>query len=204
MIDVAIMTSLPDRRARLEEIVRAEPAFHVAGIAPTFPYLRSLLDETSVHVVIIDFAGEPASEIKHEWLSELINNVTVVVLASAADATIFNTLLGADHGGLLRTEATGEQIVRAVQSAAAGLLTLDSTIVPQPEQPEDMDEALTPRETEVLRLLAEGFSNREIAARLEISEHTIKFHIGSILGKLGASTRTEAVTRGLRSGLIEL
>jgi two-component system, NarL family, response regulator YdfI len=53
-------------------------------------------------------------------------------------------------------------------------------------------------------LLAEGFGNREIANRLDISEHTIKFHIRSILGKLGASTRTEAVTRGFRAGLIDL
>jgi DNA-binding NarL/FixJ family response regulator len=53
-------------------------------------------------------------------------------------------------------------------------------------------------------LLADGLGNKEIAARLGISEHTIKFHIRSILGKLGASSRTEAVSRGLRSGLIEL
>jgi two-component system, NarL family, response regulator YdfI len=65
-------------------------------------------------------------------------------------------------------------------------------------------EELTPRETEVLRLLADGLPNREIAERLHISEHTIKFHIRSILGKLGASSRTEAVTLGFRSGLIEL
>jgi len=66
-----------------------------------------------------------------------------------------------------------------------------------------ISEELTSRETEVLRLLAEGSSNREIADRLDISEHTIKFHIRSILGKLGASTRTEAVTRGFRAGLID-
>jgi len=65
-------------------------------------------------------------------------------------------------------------------------------------------EALTPREREVLDLLADGVGNREIAQTLGISEHTVKFHLGAIFGKLGASTRTEAVRRGLRLGLIDL
>lgn len=65
-------------------------------------------------------------------------------------------------------------------------------------------EALTAREHDVLALLADGLSNRDIAARLDISEHTVKFHLASIFGKLGASTRTEAVQRGLRLGVIEI
>jgi DNA-binding NarL/FixJ family response regulator len=69
---------------------------------------------------------------------------------------------------------------------------------------EDLDvvEPLTSREREVLQLLARGLGNKEIAAGLKISEHTVKFHVASILGKLGASTRTEAVTVGLRRGLV--
>ena len=65
-------------------------------------------------------------------------------------------------------------------------------------------EELTPREVEVLRMMAEGLGNKEIAARLGISDHTVKFHISSILAKIGASTRTEAVTLGIRMGLILL
>jgi DNA-binding NarL/FixJ family response regulator len=65
-------------------------------------------------------------------------------------------------------------------------------------------EPLTARELEVLAMLAEGVGNREIADRLAVSEHTAKFHISSILDKLGVSTRTEAVTTGLRTGLILL
>jgi DNA-binding CsgD family transcriptional regulator len=65
-------------------------------------------------------------------------------------------------------------------------------------------ESLTPREYEVLRLVAEGLHNREIGARLGVTEHTVKFHLGAIFGKLGASTRTEAVQRGLRLGMIEI
>ena len=65
-------------------------------------------------------------------------------------------------------------------------------------------ETLTAREHDVLALLADGLSNRDIAGRLAISEHTVKFHLASIFGKLGASTRTEAVQRGLRLGVIEI
>jgi DNA-binding CsgD family transcriptional regulator len=65
-------------------------------------------------------------------------------------------------------------------------------------------ETLTPRETEVLRMLAEGAGNKQIARRLGISEHTVKFHVGSILAKLNAASRTEAVTLGVRRGLIPL
>jgi DNA-binding NarL/FixJ family response regulator len=65
-------------------------------------------------------------------------------------------------------------------------------------------ESLTPRELEVLRLLAEGLPNKTIAARLEISEHTVKFHVNTILGKLGVASRTEAVVRATRLGLILL
>ena len=65
-------------------------------------------------------------------------------------------------------------------------------------------EALTAREHEVLTLVADGLSNRDIAGRLAISEHTVKFHLASIFGKLGVSTRTEAVQRGLRLGVIEI
>ena len=65
-------------------------------------------------------------------------------------------------------------------------------------------EELTGREIEVLRLLAEGLGNKEVASRLGISDHTVKFHISSILAKLGAGRRTEAVTIGIRMGLILL
>ena len=83
-------------------------------------------------------------------------------------------------------------------------MIFDSVVMPQRPGEDPLAESLTPRESEVLRLLADGLGNKEIAARMNVSEHTVKFHIRSILGKLGASSRTEAVSRGLRSGLIEL
>jgi len=77
--------------------------------------------------------------------------------------------------------------------------------VPPPARiDEPLIEGLTGREHGVLALVADGLPNREIAASLGISEHTVKFHLASIFGKLGAATRTEAVQRGLRLGLIEI
>jgi DNA-binding NarL/FixJ family response regulator len=75
---------------------------------------------------------------------------------------------------------------------------------PASRLPADLAEPLTPREKEVLQMLASGLANKEIASRLAISEHTVKFHVASILGKFGAGSRTEAVAIGIRSGLVLL
>jgi len=91
-----------------------------------------------------------------------------------------------------------------VGSAAVWRAETDAT-ASSIRDPEDRPvESLTPRELDVLVLLADGVGNREIASRLEISEHTVKFHLSAIFGKLGASTRTDAVRRALRCGLIDL
>ena len=76
--------------------------------------------------------------------------------------------------------------------------------LPPARKTEPLIEALTTREHDVLALLADGLSNRDIAQALAISEHTVKFHLASVFGKLGVSTRTEAVQRGLRLGVIEI
>src|SRR5439155_8790274 len=128
----------------------------------------------------------------------------IVLLSSESDPGIFNRILHAGTGGMLQTDASPEQIVHAIKSVASGLMIFDGLVTPQRPGEDPPAESLTPRESEVLRLLADGLGNKEIAARINLSEHTVKFHIRSILGKLGASSRTEAVSRGLRSGLIEL
>ena len=112
--------------------------------------------------------------------------------------------------------ATEEEILAAVEAALAGLIVLPRDAFEIFEETatqdanhetaaldlEPLSENVTPRERQVLDMMAEGPGNKEIAWRLQISEHTVKFHVSSILAKLGASSRTEAVTQGLRRGLI--
>jgi DNA-binding NarL/FixJ family response regulator len=176
----------------------------VAGLVSTFASLRSLLSESVVDVAMIDAEMDPESGMARDWLGEFFDEVPLVILSSTPDSWTFNQIVRADRGAILSRDASAEQIVHAVKAAAAGLLVFDGSSVPRPSPEDELTDDLTPREIQVLQLLAEGLVNREIAERLSISEHTIKFHIGSILGKLQASSRTEAVTRGLRSGLIEL
>jgi DNA-binding NarL/FixJ family response regulator len=203
MFDLWIMAPSAARR---EWLVRcfSESTIRVAGMAPTFPFLRSLMAETSADVAIIDVQSERESAIARDWLPELPGSLGIVILASEHDPALFNHILHARTGAMLRADASAEQIVQATKSVVAGLIVLDSAVAMQRRDEDRLIEPLTPRESEVLQLLADGLGNKEIASRLSISEHTIKFHIRSILGKLGASSRTEAVSRGLRSGLIEL
>jgi DNA-binding NarL/FixJ family response regulator len=112
------------------------------------------------------------------------------------------------HAGVravLPRELSAAEMVAAVEAAAAGLAVLhprDLEALLPTAQPARAVEALSPREIEVLGMMAEGISNKEIAARMGISEHTVKFHVASIMGKLHAGTRTEAVMLGVRMGLI--
>jgi DNA-binding NarL/FixJ family response regulator len=110
--------------------------------------------------------------------------------------------------GIVLRDTAPERLVAALEAVARGLMVIDpvlSDLVPRRRPvPSDLIEPLTPRENEVLQLLAEGRSNKSIAARLGISEHTAKFHVNAILGKLGATTRTEALAQAARLGLVLL
>ena len=132
-------------------------------------------------------------------------DIEIVHDPSEADVVVGeNPREGAEGAPL---EVTPEQIVAAVHAAAAGLLVMPADEGPAflPHAPsEQVVETLTPREMDVLEMLAEGMSNKLIAHRLSISDHTAKFHVNSILAKLNAGTRTEAVTRGIRLGLIKI
>jgi len=197
------MAPSPPRREWLSKCIGDEHDIRVVATASTFAFLRSLMLESSADVALIDPGPEIQSTTGRDWLLELLDLTPVVLLSPEPDPVIFNRIRRAGTGGLLQAEASSEQIVQAIRSVAAGLTIFDSALEATSEVESTM-EPLTPREGEVLQLLADGLGNKEIALRLNISEHTIKFHIRSILGKLGAASRTEAVTRGLRSGLIEL
>src|SRR5262249_58563746 len=116
-------------------------------------------------------------------------------------------LLAAGARGVLLRDSDGRRLSAALFAIVQHIAVLeDALAVPTlriPRPGEDLQVApLTPRESEVLQLLAQGLSNKEIAQRLNVSEHTAKFHVNAILGKLGAQSRTEAVVRAARLGLI--
>lgn len=112
--------------------------------------------------------------------------------------------------GILSRQAPVAQIVAAVQAGLENLFTFDPTLltfdtaVAAPSLNSAAPQILTPREQEVLTLLAEGLTNKAIGQRLEISNHTVKFHINAIMTKLDAQSRTDAVVRATRSGLLSL
>lgn len=117
--------------------------------------------------------------------------------------------------GALPRDAGAEEIIAAASAVAGGLTVLDSRLATEAlaaiERPRvasetapASDESLTAREREVLQLLAQGIPNKQIAQRLRISEHTVKFHVSAIMTKLGAASRTEAVTTAARRGLLLL
>jgi len=205
MLQVIIMSAIEDRREWLQTVLRASPVIEISGVAPTFPYLRSLIDDTSPDAVVIDLQSITDADVSREWVVQILDLVPAVLLTPQTDRSLLEHVLQAGAGALLGSDAAAEQIIHAIEAASADLITIDGqTVTHLEDDSEEAPEELTSRETEVLRLLAEGFPNRDIAYRLQISEHTIKFHIRSILGKLGASSRTEAVTRGFRAGLIDL
>jgi len=111
--------------------------------------------------------------------------------------------------GYLSTDADSTSLMAAVHAVVAGLTVIDPGLVTRfgarpgtPQTPDGGGETLTPREREVLQLVAEGLPNKTIARELGISEHTAKFHVGSLLAKLDSGSRTEAVTTATRRGLL--
>ncbi|MCU0493602.1 MAG: response regulator transcription factor [Chloroflexaceae bacterium] len=109
---------------------------------------------------------------------------------------------------LVSPDASESELHAAVLAATQGMVALPQalavSLLSQAPTPESLDDTLTPREREVLELIGQGLPNKLIALQLNISEHTVKFHISSIFAKLGAASRTEAVSLGARRGLIAL
>jgi DNA-binding NarL/FixJ family response regulator len=204
LIDIGIMSPTAARQDWMQRSLGVESGIRVIAIAATFPLLRSIINENPVDLVVIDAGNRVEATTVRDWVVELTDVVPVLLFSSEPDASMVSIIGNNKAGGMLSADASSEQMIHAIKAIAAGLTVFDGALLTRNTVETPSVEPLTPRETEVLTLLADGLANKEIAHRLSISEHTIKFHIRSILGKLGASSRTEAVSLGLRSGLIEL
>jgi len=188
----------PVVRAGLEALAASNPSLELAG---SFPDLASV-DAVRPDVVLAAFA--PADLSPANGLAP-----SYVLLTGETQPAWTADIVRLGVRALLPRDASAEAILAAVEAAAAGLALvapadLEALLRAGPQPAAAPETALTPREMEVLRLMAEGAANKTIAWKLSISEHTVKFHVASIFAKLNAGTRTEAVTQGVRRGLIFL
>ena len=209
MIRVLVKASSALAKAGLESLLRTHPGFELAEDshrpAETATALESPL---SVLVAEAETLADRSAREAIDW-AELGGPVVLLVRNPAAEALA--DALRAGVKAVLPSSLPGQEIVKAIEAVATGLVVMDALgidallrapLTVSTSNAKGMIEALTPREVEILQLLAAGLGNKEIASRLGISDHTVKFHVASVIGKLGAASRTEAVTLGIRHGLV--
>ena len=166
-------------------------------------------------ILLADLDSTSAAAAMIQFLESAPAGTGAVALIDEPDPQWVRSALRAPINVIIGRDASQEEIQLAIQAAEAGLVLLHPTSVRSFVQhsalpgmndnpAEEVVEQLTSRESEVLRLVSMGLGNKEVAARLAISEHTVKFHISSILGKFHAASRTEAVSLGIRRGLIPI
>jgi len=206
-IRIAVAATSAVRRAGLESIIRSHAEFHLAGSFGAVASLVSFARSTELDVIVID------TDSIRDLLLETTSDAAIVLLTEVTEARSISRLLRSRVRAILSRESDLDDVLSAIYASYDGLVLLSTPTAEslaalfgdQPLEVEgELSEEITSRETDVLRMLAQGLVNKDIAARLGISEHTVKFHISSILDKLGASTRTEAVTLGIRRGLIPI
>jgi DNA-binding NarL/FixJ family response regulator len=186
-------------RAGLEAMLRTHERFNVVADASRNGDLVSAIVTHRPHVIVADADARR--------LRVQTDSPPVVLLSDDLSRAELRRELRGGVRAVLPQDCTDTELAAAIEAVAAGLTVLSSedmdVLLPAPaDTPQEAAEPLTARESEVLALLSQGAANREIAQRLGISEHTVKFHVSSVLAKLGAATRTEAVARGMREGLI--
>jgi DNA-binding NarL/FixJ family response regulator len=217
VIRALIAAASPVMRAGLEALVAKSAS--VAIVATTAG--DALADDIETHEPqVVLLAVEPGNDPSPNVASRIAlspdavaRTPAFVLLADAPTATWAADALRAGARSVLPRDATPDEIIAALEAAAVGLVTLpvelaadfvSATRGPTARSAGPPTQPLTRREVEVLGMLAEGLANKNIAARLGISEHTVKTHVASILTKLDAFSRAEAVAIGARQGLILL
>lgn len=211
MPDIRVLIIADDRlvRAGLAALLAGQTGFAVAGQTAAGDALTGAAAVYQPDVWLWDLGWEPTAAI--EQLAELGEpQRRVVALLPDGEGSHAADAWAAGAQGLLLRDVETARLLAALAAVAEGLVVVEPALAaalrpaagrPAPAAPL---EGLTARELEVLRLMAEGLANKAIAHRLGISEHTVKFHINAILGKLGVQSRTEAVVHATRLGLIIL
>ena len=211
---MALLSPSPALRAGLRALLSGEAGLSVAGAGARQEDLADSLDQAGVVVATaggMDLAGEGLSP-----------DQALLWITDEVDEALIETLAGLDlrAWGILPPEATAEMLQAAVRALAEGLIVVPPELLgslrgsprgvgaqgARPAIPAEDEgvEPLTARELDVLRLLAQGLTNKQIALALGISEHTVKYHVSAIYGKLAVSNRAEAVRKGAHQGWVAL
>jgi NarL family two-component system response regulator YdfI len=220
---VLVIAGTPTRRSHLAAVISR--ALRAVDITCDSQILPTRFAAAKIDVLVADLDTPASAAAMLDFLEAAPAGTGSVALIDDPDPAWVRSALRASIHAIISRDANSEDMQLALQAAEAGFVLLHPTSVQGLLQnnaidqlreinEEDMDqenlhredivENLTARESEVLRLVSMGLGNKEIAVRLAISEHTAKFHISSILGKLHAASRTEAVSLGIRKGLIPI
>ncbi|MGH9455431.1 MAG: LuxR C-terminal-related transcriptional regulator [Terriglobia bacterium] len=219
MTTVLIVAVAEVERAGLEALIRGSRTLELAGSLSEAQELPQALDEIDPGVVVFAVNGKTDHESSTELVlsawraaslaSAGLGGPALVVLTEEFEPGQMADAVRAGWFALLPLDSSAHEIRAAIEAAVAGLVALHPSFTDAaaarraaPTPPRAPGTSLTAREVEVLRLIAAGLANKEIAGRLEISDHTVKFHIASIFNKLDVSNRAEAVSSGMRLGLI--
>jgi DNA-binding NarL/FixJ family response regulator len=207
---VFIVAESARSRERLEDLLDAR-RIEVVGSTSNLENAAEALAEEDVDVLLVEASNESVEELLEMFSATGATRETAVVVLLDQSAPVWaGQAMQAGVRGVLSSDSDAGQLALAIEAAAGGLFVLhpDEVRAERSSSPRaatlELSEPLTARERQVLQMLGGGLGNKEIASRLKISGHTVKFHVASILGKLGASSRTEAVAIGLRRGLILL
>ncbi|MEK6575885.1 MAG: response regulator transcription factor [Chloroflexota bacterium] len=207
MIRVLLASPFPAMRAGLH-VLLSRPDFTLVDDVADNDEILDLADTLTPQVIVYDLALDPGGNF--DALIQLRRTVPMVrvlgLSESPADPRIMRAMQAGMRGCLPKT-ATAEELVSAVRQVADGEMVLPpmaTTALLERLGGETVAESLTAREAQVLRAVAAGQTNKAIALKLGISEHTVKFHLGSAMSKLGAASRAEAVATAIQRGLISL
>lgn len=208
MTTVLITATSAVTRAGLAALLAVDKRLHVV-IGAAELSLPEQIETLQPDVLLIDLGPERGAESLQDWGAAVLPGM--VILTDDARRALDADALRQGGRAVLPRHASASEIIAAIESAANGLVAIhpDSLEALQPAAlggeragAATAQQTLTARETEVLAMIADGLGNKIIAARLGISTHTVKFHIASIFAKLNAGSRTEAVTIGIRQGLL--